>query len=136
QEVKVTRVPSPAEISRELQKAADAQLIEEARREAAAGRIAGVVLLNDVLENNGRFEIGPLLRDTEGKVAGAGLIRAQAIEEFFALIDRLPVPDRARLRFNHFAATIVDLERGGATQRVFLTIEFPLGDVKREWTNP
>ncbi|MEO8428021.1 MAG: hypothetical protein ABI651_13000, partial [Verrucomicrobiota bacterium] len=136
QQVKVTRLPSVAEINRELRKAEDAQLVEEARRDAAAGKSAGVVLLNQALEINGRLEVGPLLRNRDGQVLGAGLIGAQNIEDFFALIDRMPVADRARLRFNHFAATVVDLDRNGTVERVFLTIEFPLGEVKREWTNP
>ena len=56
QEVKVTRIPSVAEINRELRKAEDAQLVEEARRDAAAGKSAGVMLLNQALEINGRLE--------------------------------------------------------------------------------
>jgi hypothetical protein len=139
QEVKVTRIPSLADIDRELQKAADAELIEEARRDAAAGKIAGVVLLNRVLEIDGRLEVGPLLRDREGQVKGAGLIRdAQAVEDFFRIIERLPVVDRARLRYNHFAATVVELDTdgNGVREKVFLTLEFPLGEVRHEWTNP
>jgi hypothetical protein len=139
QQVKVTRIPSLADIARELQKAEDAQLIEEARREAAAGNSAGVVLLNQALEIDGHLEVGPLLRNRDGQVLGAGLIRGpQAIEDFFGVIERLPVADRARLRFNHFSATLVelDIDGDGVKERVFLTLEFPVKEVKREWTNP
>jgi hypothetical protein len=63
---------------------------------------------------------------------------AKAIDEIFDLLNQLPVTDRARLRFNHFAATVVnlDVDGDGQRERVFLTIEFPLGEVRREWTNP
>src|SRR6185369_17202388 len=137
QEVKVSRIPSMADIETELQKAEDAQLVEEARRDAAAGKSAGVVLLNQALDINGRLEVGPLLRNREGQVLG--LIQgARALEEFFAVIERLPVTDRARLRFNHFSATVVELDTDGdgTREKVFLTVEFPLGELRREWTNP
>ena len=138
-EVQVTRIPSTADIETALRKAEDAQLIEEARRDAAAGKSAGVVLLNQALDNNGHLEVGPLLRNREGQVLGAGLIQGvRALETLFALIDQLSVTDRARLRFNHFSATVVDLDTDGdgVSERVFLTVEFPLGEIRREWTNP
>jgi hypothetical protein len=139
QEVKVIRVPSLADIEREHQKAEDAVLIEEARRDAAARRGAGVILINQALEIDGRLEMGPLLRNPEGEVRGAGLISGtNAFEAFFAVIEAWPVADRARLRFNRFAATVVDLDADGdgASERVFVTVEFPSGEVRREWTNP
>lgn len=139
QQVKVTRIPSMADIDRELQKAEDAQLIEEARRDAAAGNSPGVVLLNQVLEIDGRLEVGPLLRNRDGHVPGAGLIRGpQAIEDFFGVIERLPVVHRARLRFNHFSTTVVELDTDGdgVTEKAFLTLEFPVEEVMRVWTNP
>jgi len=120
-------------------KAEDAQLVEEARRDVAAGKSAGVVLLNQVLEIDGRLEAGPLLRTREGQVLGAGLIHGpRAFEEFFAMIERLPIVDRTRLRFNHFTGTVVelDIDGDGINERVFLTAEFPLGELRREWTNP
>lgn len=63
---------------------------------------------------------------------------AKAIDDIFDLLLQLPVTDRARLRFNQFAATIVnlDVDGDGRRERVFLTIEFPLGRVERLWTNP
>ena len=135
--VKVTRIPGLEDIRKELQKAEDAQLIEEARREAAAGNSPGVVMLHQAVEVDGRLEVGPLLRTRDGQILGAGLIRgAPAIEEFFAIVDRLPVVDRARLHFNHFSATVVEWDTGGGREKVFLTVEFPLGELKRDWTNP
>jgi hypothetical protein len=137
-EVQVTRIPGVTDIDAALRKAEDAQLIEEARRDAAAGRSEGVVLLNQALDVNGRLEVGPLLRNSEGQVLGVGLIQGpRALEDFFTMIERLPVVDRARLRFNHFAATVVNLDTDGdgVTERVFLTVELPLGETRREWTN-
>src|SRR5262249_25113945 len=62
---------------------------------------------------------------------------AKAIDDAFELINRCPVTDRARLRANHFAATAVELDTPGKDkQTVFLTIEFPLGEVNNESTNP
>src|SRR5881409_2135724 len=91
-EIKVTRIPSAADIETALRKAEDAQLVEEARRDAAAGTSSGVVLLNQVLDNNGHLEVGPLLRNREGQVLGVGLLQGpRALEALFALIDQLPV---------------------------------------------
>src|SRR5207245_7724392 len=125
QKVKVTRIPSVADIDTELQKAEDAQLVEEARRDVAAGKSAGVVLLNQALVIDGRLEVGPLLRNRGGQVLGVGLIQGQrALQDFFGLIERLPVTDRARLRFNHFAATVVNLDTDGDrfSERDFLCL--------------
>jgi hypothetical protein len=137
QQVQVTHIPSLAEVDLAMQKSEEGEVIEELRREAAAGRSAGVVLLNEIREVGGRLELGPLLRNAQGQVAGAGVASgAKAVAEIFDLINRLPVVDRARLQANHFAATVVELDREGqGKQRVFLTVEFPLGEVQRDWTN-
>jgi len=138
-EVKVTSIPSLAEARRELDKAEEAEQVEAIRREAAGRNCAGVVFLNEVLEKDGRLEIGPLLRDAQGRVLGAGIIsEPAAVEAILRQVDELPVTDRARLRFNKFAATVLPLDpRGEGTKKnVFLTVEFPLGEVKRQWTNP
>ncbi|MGA2864839.1 MAG: hypothetical protein ABSF95_10165 [Verrucomicrobiota bacterium] len=138
QRVKVTHIPSLADVEREMQKAQEGELIEAMRREAAAGQSAGVVLLNEAREVQGHLELGPLLRDQQGQVVGAGVTSgAKSIAAILDLINRLPVTDRARLRGNHFAATAVELDRDGpGRQKVFLTIEFPLGEVRQAWTNP
>jgi hypothetical protein len=137
QQVRVTHIPSLAEVDLEMQKSEEAKVIEELRREAAAGGNDGVVLLNEVREVGGRLELGPLLRDAQGQVVGAGVAGgAKAVAEIFDIINRLPVPDRARLQANHFAATVVELDREGrGKQKVFLTVEFPLGEARRDWTN-
>ena len=137
QQVQVTHIPSLAEVELEMQKSEEGELIEELRREAAAGRSTGVVLLNEIRDVGGRLEMGPLLRNGQGQVAGAGVASgAKAVAEIFEIINRLPVADRARLQANHFAATVVELDREGqGKQRVFLTVEFPLGEVRRDWTN-
>ncbi|MGO9203690.1 MAG: hypothetical protein ACLQM8_24485 [Limisphaerales bacterium] len=137
QQVQVTRIPSLAEVGLEMQKSEEGKAIEELRREAAAGRSAGVVLLNEVREVAGRMELGPLLCNAQGQAVGAGVTSgAKAVAEVFDMINRLPVADRARLQANHFAATVVELDRQGqGKQKVFLTVEFPLGEVRRDWTN-
>jgi hypothetical protein len=137
--VRVARLPGLADIERELEKADEARRIQAIRRDAAAGRIDGVILLNDAVEVDGRLEPGPLRQDHEGRVLGAGVSSgARAMADIFDLIDGLPVIDRARFQFNRFAATPLDLdlEGDGHLETVFLTIEFPIGEVWREWTNP
>ena len=138
EQVRVTSIPSPGDIEREVEKAEEARWVEEQRREAATGRSAGVVLLNEAREVNGRLEMGALLHDGQDRVAGAGVTSgAKAVEAIFELVERLPVTDRARLLGNHFAATAVELEREGQGRRkVFLTLEFPPGEVRQERTNP
>jgi hypothetical protein len=138
QRIQMTHIPSLAEMDRETERAEEARFIEDLRREAAAGRSAGVVLLNEAREVQGRFEAGPLLRNPQGQVVGEGVTSgAKALADIFQLIDRLPVTDRARLRANHFAATAVQLNREGeGKRRVFLTVEFPLGEVRQQRTNP
>ena len=138
-DVKVTSLPSLADVEQDLRKAEEAARIESMRREAVSGNSAGVVLLNEVREVNGRYEIGPLLHDEGGQAVGAGVTSgARAMERILDLVDQLPVTDRARLRFNHFAATVVELDVNGdgLRRKVFLTIEFPPGEVRRTWTNP
>ena len=138
QTVKVTSIPSPADIEREIRKAEEGKRIEEIRAEVASGRSQGVVLLNEALAVRGHLEMGPLLSDPQGQAVGAGVTSgAKAVEEIFKLINRLPVTDRARLRANHFAATAVELDRDGkGNSKVFLTIEFPPGAMRQEQTNP
>jgi hypothetical protein len=139
QRVRVARLPGLADIQREIEKADDAKRIEAIRRDAAAGRTDGVILLHDAIEVAGRLEPGPLRQDHEGRVFGAGVSSgARAMADLFDLIDGLPVIERARLQYNHFAATPIDLdlEGNGCPETVFLTIEFPAGEVRREWTNP
>jgi hypothetical protein len=139
QRVRVARLPGLVDIRRELEKADDAKRINAMRRDAAAGRTAGVILLHEAIEVDGRLEPGPLRRDHEGRVFGVGVSSgARAMASILDLIDTLPVVDRARLQYNHFAATPIDLdlEGNGCPETVFLTIEFPAGEVRREWTNP
>ncbi len=138
QTVQVTRIPSLEGIDREMHKAEEGKLIEEIRAEAAEGKRSGVVLLNEARTVQGHLEIGPLLRNPQGAIVGAGLTSgAKAIEEIFELINRLPVADRARLRANHFAATAIELERHGKEkEKVFLTIGFPSGETRQELANP
>jgi hypothetical protein len=137
QTVKITAIPSLADIERGMRKAEEGKLIEEIRTEAAAGKTQGVVFLNEGLQVNGHLEVGPLLRDSQGQLVGAGVTSGpKAIREIFDLIKQLPVTDRARLRANHFAATVIELEHAGkGTQKVFLTIEFPIGEGSKEETN-
>src|SRR5437899_3433866 len=135
--IKMVNIPSLEDVEREVQKAQEGRLIEGIRAEAAAGKSAGAVLLNQAIAVNGRLELGPLLRDAQGEVVGRGLTSGtKAIETALEMISRLPVTDQVRLRANHFAATAVEFEREGkGKETVFLTIEFPLGEVRRELTN-
>jgi hypothetical protein len=136
--IKMVSIPGLGDMDRAMQKAEEGRLIEEIRAEAAAGQSKGAVLLNEVLALNGHLEMGPLLHTPQDQVLGAGVISgASDVENIFALLNRLPVTDRARLRANHFAATVVELERDDMTkQKVFLTIEFPLGETRQEGNNP
>jgi hypothetical protein len=136
--IKMVSIPGLSEMDRAMQKAEEERSIEEIRAEAAAGKSTGVVLLNEVLAVNGHLEMGPLLRSPQDQVVGAGVVSgASDLEHIFELLNRLPVTDRARLRANHFAATVVELERDDKTkQKVFLTVEFPLGETKQEQINP
>jgi len=135
--IKMVSIPGLADMERALQKAEEERLIEQIRAEAAAGKGKAVVLLNEVLTVNGHLEMGPLLRTAQDQVLSAGVISGpEDLENTFELINRLPVTDRARLRANHFAATVVDLERPDQTNKVFLTIEFPWGETRQEGTDP
>ncbi|HYV29021.1 MAG TPA: hypothetical protein VFA77_15915, partial [Candidatus Eisenbacteria bacterium] len=100
----------------------------------------GVILLNSARLVNGHYELGPLLSNQAGQVIGVGVTNGPvAVEKIFQLIDQLPVTDRARLKFNNFAATVVELDADGdgKAERLFLTIEFPSDrEIRRGWTNP
>ena len=110
QVVQVTLLPSLADIERELSKAGEGERIEKMRQEAISEHGDGIVLLNNAKQNNGQYEIGPLLENQRGEVIGFGVrAGAKAMEEIFEQIDHLPVADRARLQFNDFAATMVEL---------------------------
>src|SRR5262249_25875004 len=96
-----------------------------------------VVLLNEAVATKSGFEVGPLLRDSQGQILGAGLITgAKPIAEILEQLSRLPVTDRVRLQVNHFAATPIDRVIAGQNKKVFLTVEFPLGETRQELTNP
>ncbi|HEY2952658.1 MAG TPA: hypothetical protein VGK40_08750, partial [Verrucomicrobiae bacterium] len=137
--VKMTLIPGQQDLERDLRKAEEGARIEAIRRESAAGKSDGVVLINIPRLVNGRYEIGPLWTNQNNQIVGAGIRSgAQAIDRILDLIQQLPVTDRARLRFNNFSSTLVELDADGdgTKEKVFLTVEFPLGRVQREWTNP
>ncbi len=100
----------------------------------------GIILLNTAKQTNGRYEIGPPLQNEQGEVIGFGVrAGAKAMDEMFEKINQLPVVDRARLQFNNFAGTVLEMDVAGAgrAEKVFVTIEFPLGkQTERAWTNP
>jgi hypothetical protein len=128
--VRVTNVPTPADVERDTRKAQDAQQLERTRRGAVSEGGHGIVLVNQVRIVNGRPEIGPIAF-TESS--------AEGIQTFQALLDRMPVIDRARLHFNNFAGTLIDFDFDGHGKKdqFFLTIEFPSGQrMERVWTNP
>jgi len=136
----MTLVPSQAQIERELAKAREGERIEQLRREAVSERGDGIIFLNSSKQSGAHYEIGPLLQDEKGEVIGAGVRSgAKAMDEVFDKINQLPMAERARLQFNHFAATLLDWDSDGTgkPEKVFLTIEFPVGKkTRRVRTNP
>ena len=104
------------------------------------GKATSADAVGSLIASAGAPQAAPLANSQQATQLPSLSIRsgAQALDEIFDLLQRLPVTDRARLRFNHFAATVVNLDVDGDGQRekVFLTIEFPLGQVTREWPNP
>lgn len=142
-EVRVTLIPGREEIQREVSKAEEGERIQRMRREAVSSPGEGIVLIhrtNRVPQRQDQYEIGPFIQDKSGEVIGAGVRGgAKAVEEIFAKIAQLPVTDRARLVFNNFSSTVVDLDidDDGHSEPVFITVEFPIDKfVQREWTNP
>src|SRR5262249_434694 len=101
--------------------------VETTRRESIA-RGEPVALMSSAESFDGHYEIGPLLRDSSGKITG---VRAgsNAVEQTFTAINQLPVTERALLEFNNYASTLVefDADGDGKSEKVFLTIEFPPG---------
>ncbi len=140
QVMQLTLVPGLAEVERELSKARQGEQIEQIRRAAMSSQGEGVILLNSAVQVNGRYEIGPLLQSEKGEVIGFGVrTGSKAMEEMFERIDQLPITDRARLQFNHFAGTLVALDVAGTgrPENVYVTIEFPLDKIiQRVRMNP
>lgn len=128
--MRVTYIPGREEVNRALGKAKESQQIERRRRAALSASGQGIALIHHVSMAEGHPEIGPLALVEDS---------AQGIETLLALLDRLPVTDRARLQFNHFAGTLVELDLEGRGRKIpfFLTLEFPAGQtLQRERTNP
>ena len=92
--IQLTSLPGLRDIENDLAKAEDSARIETARRESI-DKGEPVVLLNSATALNGSYEVGPLLRDKTGKVAG---VRAgsKAVDQTFAALNELPVTERAR----------------------------------------
>ncbi|MBI3416899.1 MAG: hypothetical protein HY043_16535, partial [Verrucomicrobia bacterium] len=138
-EVKLTLIPSLADIDRELKKAETAQRLESMRRLAVSPQGDGIVLLNEIRERDGRLEIGPIARGADGQIFSTGIrAGATALGEVFAQLNQFPITNQARLLFNQFATTPVELELdGGGKQKVFLTVEFPIDrELQTEQINP
>jgi hypothetical protein len=138
--IRLTSIPSRADMARERAKAEEAQRVEQARRQGVGEQGTGVVLINTVREANGVREVGPLWQGKTGEVIGSGVrTTGQDLASVLAALDRLPVVTGARLRANHFGATLVelDVQGDGQPQPVFLTLEFPPGKLLyRERVNP
>ena len=122
--VQLTSIPPPAELKRALAKAEDSAQIEQARRDALL-QGQPVVLIDSATRIDGRYEIGPLLRD--GRKTTGIRTGSNALDQIFSKLEELPIADRARLELNHFASTLLDLDANadGTPEKVFLTIEFP-----------
>ncbi|MBI2947568.1 MAG: hypothetical protein HYY23_07970 [Verrucomicrobia bacterium] len=137
--MKLTVIPSLKDVERELQKAEEGWRVEQARRDVALNRNSTVIFLNEAKSVNGAFEAGPLLASAQNEIFGVGVItNAPGLETVFEQINRLPVKDRARLQFNNFSATLVEMTRpaGGESRKVFLTVEFPGGSSRQQFKNP
>ncbi len=137
----LVNIPPPAELARDLDRVADSTRIEEARQQVASGARAAIVFLNDAVPRpaDSGFEMGPLRRNEAGEVEGAGVLSEPAeVEQFFDWLQQLPVTDQARLRFNHFAGTLLRIQPPGLDHetQVFVTIEFAPGRVERGRTQP
>jgi len=136
---RLVSIPSPDEMQRELAKAREGQKVEALRRQGVSPQGHGIALINEARLVNGAYELGPLVRDKEDGVFGAG-VRAgpTAVDSLLQALNRLPVTDRAYIRLRDFASSLVDLDVDGDGQRskVFVTLEFPVGStVSRVVTN-
>jgi hypothetical protein len=67
-------------------------------------------------------------RDGGTRPASQQKAASMSVERFLDQLDFLPAVDRARLAFNHFASTLleIDVDGDGTKERVFVTVEFPL----------
>lgn len=136
---RLVSIPSRVDIVRELNKALEAQRIEELRRRCISPDGEGIALVNEARYVGGRYEMGPLKRDEKGGVDDTG-VRAggAALNQLLAFFDHLPVQSRADIQAQDFASVLVSLPRDGnsSPEKVFLTIEFPVGrPLERTVTN-
>ncbi len=137
--VKMVNIPSPNDMARELRKAEQAFEVESLRRRAVSEDGQGIALLSrvkwvkDTEPGSSRLkpELGPLLRDSRGNLVGFGVRPdAEALNNLFEQVGRLPIIERAKLQSRDFSASMVELDVGGdgSKQQVFLTVEFPVNE--------
>ena len=130
QVVTVTAIPSRADRISDVANAEAARRLEARERGALAPGGNGIALVHRVRDVNGRPEIGPLVFSDDS---------AEGIASLLALLDRLPVAEQARLRFDGFSGAIVDadFDGKGRNDRFFLTVRYPPGQViQRKRVNP
>lgn len=137
--IQVTALASLEKLAKDSDRLREGSEIETARRAAISPNGAGVAFLNSVIERSGRLELGPLVRTENGPVLGAGLRTTESgLDPIFAALDRLPVTERARLDREHFAGALLELDANGdgRSERVAVSLEFPLGEIRRRRVNP
>jgi hypothetical protein len=128
--IKVTGIPARADAVQDVAKAEVTHRRELRERAAVSGQGSGLALVHRVEEVNGRPEVGELLLAEESK---------DGIDAIWALLDRLPVTNRARLRFDGSSRNLIeaDFEGHGTNDRFYLTLTFPPGKtMERERVNP
>src|SRR5207249_6932911 len=112
--VQLTSIPSFADIDLTLSKSEEAQRIEALRLESVGRQGDGIIIINEAKLVNGQYEIGPLCRNQNDQVLGAGIRSGRgAIEEFLEEMNTLRVIDRARFALNHFASTVLEVRPAG-----------------------
>ncbi|MBL9174736.1 MAG: hypothetical protein JNL10_14455 [Verrucomicrobiales bacterium] len=137
--VQVTALASLEKLARDSDRLREGSEIEKARKAGVSPGGAGVAFLNSIQERNGRLELGPLIRSGTGPVVGTGLRTTESgLEPVFTALDRMPVADRARLDREHYAGAILDLDADGdgRRERVAVSLEFPLGEIRRHRIDP
>jgi len=139
QVIQMTAIAGRAAIARDLKRLQEGRDVTELRRAAVSPGGGGVAFLNQVSEREGRLEVGPLMRRSDGPVLGFGIRTGSAeLEPVFSAVEALPVVQRAGLQRRNFPGVILDLDADGdgQTERVALSFEFPVGEVRRTRLNP
>ncbi|MBN9691225.1 MAG: hypothetical protein J0M24_13390 [Verrucomicrobia bacterium] len=135
----LTAVAGLAAVERAGRQQEENRQIAEWHRAAIAEGGSGMAFLNQVEWRNGRWEVGPLVRSANGFVDGAGIRRtAEQLAPVWSAVEALPLRERVAARERNFAGLILELDADGdgTSERVAVSFEFPVGQVRRTRTNP